>query len=95
MFDESPSPSTSSEEQEEGIIGKDITNHSANSNPTTTIAYLTEDEDEDELESTMPDDATQNKNVIENIAEVNDAVPSFLVIEKEPLMIWDKWLSMA
>eukprot|EP00957_Ditylum_brightwellii_P198175 15100318-Ditylum_brightwellii.AAC.1 len=71
IFDKSPPPSTSSEEQEGGTIGKDITNHSTNSNSTITTADLTEDEDEDEdkLESTMPDDVTQNKIAIENIAK--------------------------
>eukprot|EP00957_Ditylum_brightwellii_P097281 7409132-Ditylum_brightwellii.AAC.1 len=69
MFDKSPPPSTSSKEQEGGTIGKDITDHSANFNSTVTTADLTEDEDEDKLESTMPDDAMQNKIVIEIIAE--------------------------
>eukprot|EP00957_Ditylum_brightwellii_P103315 7873750-Ditylum_brightwellii.AAC.1 len=69
MFDESPLPSTISEEQEGGTIGKDITNHSTNSNSTITTVNLTEDEDEDELESTVLDNGTQNKIVIENVAE--------------------------
>eukprot|EP00957_Ditylum_brightwellii_P142730 10875843-Ditylum_brightwellii.AAC.1 len=62
-------PLKADEEQEGGSIRKDTTNHFANSNSTITTVDLTEDKDEDELESAVPDDMTQNKFVSENIAE--------------------------